>query len=187
MEKRSFQRFSRSTRPSFLIFSFSFSFHSSFLAGDIGQMKLPVGMKAVNFQQCNRITGTADSRMSDGHIYLICFEASRTRLLLPHFILLPLFAFPPSGAVDKIVLPEGMQSVNFSCCDGITGTAESGMSDVHIYLIRFGGQPHAFPHSSFSPFPSLRLSFRRRRRQARAPRRHAECVLPELQGHHRYG
>jgi hypothetical protein len=36
-------------------------------------MKLPVGMKAVNFQQCNRITGTADSRMSEVHIYLIRF------------------------------------------------------------------------------------------------------------------
>ena len=34
----------------------------------------------------------------------------------------------PSGAVDKIVLPEGMQSVNFAGCWGITGTAELGMS-----------------------------------------------------------
>ena len=29
------------------------------------------------------------------------------------------------GAVDKIVLPEGMKSVNFCECRGITGTAES--------------------------------------------------------------
>ena len=35
-----------------------------------------------------------------------------------------LFVFPPSGAVDKIVLPEGMKSVNFCECRGITGTAE---------------------------------------------------------------
>ena len=56
------------------------------------------------------------------------FASSRTRLLIPHFILFPLFAFPPSppsGAVDKIVLPEGMQEVNFYGCTGITGTAES--------------------------------------------------------------
>jgi hypothetical protein len=26
------------------------------------------------------------------------------------------------------------------------------MSDGHIYLIRFGGQPHFFPHSSLYPF-----------------------------------
>ena len=36
------------------------------------------------------------------------------------------------------------------------------MSEVHIYLIRFGGQPHVLPHSSlsffllFSPTSSLR-------------------------------
>ena len=64
--------------------------------------------------------------MSDVHIYLIGFEASRTRFLIPHFILFPLFAFPSAGAVDKIVLPEGMQSVNFQYCRGITGTAVLG-------------------------------------------------------------
>jgi hypothetical protein len=31
----------------------------------------------------------------------------------------------PQGAVDKIVLPEGMQEVNFYNCKGITGTADS--------------------------------------------------------------
>jgi hypothetical protein len=55
---------------------------------------------------------------------------SRTRFLIPHFILFPLFAFAPSGAVDKIVLPVGIQSVDFSWCDGITGTAGSRMSEV---------------------------------------------------------
>ena len=39
-------------------------------------------------------------------------------------ILFPLFAFPPAGAVDKIVLPEGMQKVNFYNCRGLTGTTE---------------------------------------------------------------
>jgi hypothetical protein len=62
--------------------------------------------------------------MNEVHIYLIRFEASRTRFLIPHFILLPLFDFPPSGAVDKIVLPEGMQHVNFEMCSRLTGTAE---------------------------------------------------------------
>ena len=32
---------------------------------------------------------------------------------------------PSAGEVDKIVLPEGMQSVNFSECEDLTGTAES--------------------------------------------------------------
>ena len=51
---------------------------------------------------------------------------SRTRFLLPHFILFPLFAFPFAGAVDKIVFPEGMQEVNFAYCNDLTGTAELG-------------------------------------------------------------
>ena len=51
--------------------------------------------------------------------------ASRTRFLLPHFILFPLFAFFSAGAVDKLVLPEGMQTVSFYQCTGITGTAEA--------------------------------------------------------------
>jgi hypothetical protein len=62
--------------------------------------------------------------MSDVHILFNSFEASRRRFLLPHFILFPLFAFPFAGAVDKIVLPEGMQSVNFQECFRLTGTAE---------------------------------------------------------------
>ena len=80
--------------------------------------------------------------------YLV--RLSRTGFLIPHFILFSLFAFPFAGAVDKIVLPEGMQTVDFSGCSGLTGTAELRMSDVHIYLIRFGGQPKYILRSSFS-------------------------------------
>ena len=40
--------------------------------------------------------------------------------------LFPLFAFPSAGAIDKVVLPDGMQSVDFSYCEGLTGTAELG-------------------------------------------------------------
>jgi hypothetical protein len=46
---------------SFLIFSFSFSFHSPFLAGDIGQMNLPVGMQSVDFSYCCGLEGKAES------------------------------------------------------------------------------------------------------------------------------
>ena len=54
-------------------------------------------------------------------------------LPIPHFILFPLFAFPSAGSVDKLVLPEGMQSLNFFQCQGLTGTAESrGMSDGQV-------------------------------------------------------
>ena len=56
--------------------------------------------------------------------YLIGFEANRTPFLLPHFMLFPVFAFPSAGAVDKIVLPAGMQSVDFGRCTGLTGTAD---------------------------------------------------------------
>ena len=38
--------------------------------------------------------------------------------------LFPLYAFPSEGAVDKIVFPEGMQTVNFYGCTGLTGKAE---------------------------------------------------------------
>jgi hypothetical protein len=78
---------------------------------------------------------------------------------LPHssFYLFPLFAFPSAGSVDKIVLPEGMQEVNFYGCNRLTGTAELGESEVHIYLMRFGGQPHALhiPHFLIFFFHSL--------------------------------
>ena len=87
-------------------------------------MNLPVGMKTVCFYDCKGITGTADIfRMSDVLVYLIRFEASRNRFLIPHFILFPRFAFPPEGDVGKIVLPEGMKSVDFYDCSGLTGTA----------------------------------------------------------------
>jgi hypothetical protein len=57
-----------------------------------------------------------------GTVTLIKYvAASRTRFLIPHFP----FPSPSAGEVDKIVLPEGMQEVNFSMCEGITGTAES--------------------------------------------------------------
>ena len=47
----------------------------------------------------------------------------------------PSIAFPSAGAVDKLVLPEGMQNVNVSLCYGLTGTAEShGMSEGHSSL-----------------------------------------------------
>jgi hypothetical protein len=52
------------------------------------------------------------------------WRLSRTRFLIPHFVIFPLFAFLPAGAVDKIVLPEGMLSVNFGWCSGLSGTAE---------------------------------------------------------------
>ena len=48
----------------------------------------------------------------------------RTRFLIPHIILSPLFALPSAGDVCKLVLPEGMQEVSFFECKGITGTAE---------------------------------------------------------------
>jgi hypothetical protein len=93
----------------------------------------------------------------------------------------------PQGAIDKVVLPEGMQSVTFAGCWGLTGTAELEGWDGHIYLIRFGGQPHTLPHSSLYSFSSLRLHFCRCSQQGRAPRRNAERDVRGLPGPHRYG
>ena len=49
---------SRSTSfiPHFLILLLPFSL----LAGDIGQLDLPVGMQSVNFRDCSGVTGTAE-------------------------------------------------------------------------------------------------------------------------------
>jgi hypothetical protein len=61
--------------------------------------------------------------MSEVHIYLIRFGGQPH--LFPHSSFYPfssLFTFPFTGAVDKIVLPEGMQEVNFSYCSNLTGT-----------------------------------------------------------------
>ena len=96
--------------------------------------------------------------MSEVYIYLIRFEAIRTRLLIPHFPF-PLFASPPSGAVDKLLLPDGMQSVDFRECKGLTGTADSRMSDGHIYSLLFGGQPQCVRHSSIYPYPLFAFPF----------------------------
>ena len=74
--------------------------------------------------------------------------------MFPHSSFYPFFALrllPSAGAVYKLLLPDGMQRVNFGGCYRLTGTAESRMSEVYIYLIRFGGQLHTFPHSSPSP------------------------------------
>jgi hypothetical protein len=70
-------------RPSFLIFSFSFS--SPFpSAGDVTQLRLPEGMQRVDFYNCQRLTGTAElGYMSEVHICLIRFYAVQPHAL-PH-------------------------------------------------------------------------------------------------------
>ena len=52
------------------------------------------------------------------------FGGQPPRLLFPHFILFPLFVLPSAGEVDKLVLPVGMQSVNFRDCVGLKGTTD---------------------------------------------------------------
>ena len=59
---------------------------------------------------------------------------SRARLLIPHptsplppFFLLPrLSMLYLAGDIAQLKLPEGMQTVNFKYCEGLTGTAELG-------------------------------------------------------------
>ena len=64
--------------------------------------------------------------MSEGRIYLIGFSGQLHDVL--HSSLFPFlhFAFPSAGAIDKIVFPVGMQSVDFQQCYDLTGTAELG-------------------------------------------------------------
>ena len=94
-------------------------------AGAVDKLVLPVDMQSVNFSSCLRLTGTAESGMSEVHIYLICFWwFSRHASSFLICIFPPLFAFPSAGAVDKLLFPDGMQHVSFNGCHGLTGTAD---------------------------------------------------------------
>ena len=67
--------------------------------------------------------------MSKGFIYLIRFGGR-----VPSFLILSSFPSLPSvGDVVQLRLPEGMQSVNFDGCFGITGTAELEMVDSYLF------------------------------------------------------
>ena len=63
--------------------------------------------------------------MSEIYIYLTRSGGPAARA--SSFLIFPsrLFALPSAGEVDKIVLPEGMKSVDFRGCSALTGTAES--------------------------------------------------------------
>jgi hypothetical protein len=63
---------------------------SSHPQGAVDKIVLPEGMQEVDFHNCLGLTGTAEIRMSDGHIYLMLLAVSRTRFLIPHLILLSL-------------------------------------------------------------------------------------------------
>ena len=116
--------------------------------------------------------------------------ASRTCFLIPHFLFFRLIAFPPAGAVDKLLLPEGMRDVNFENCYRLTGTLGVRTSDGHIYLIRLAASrtrfliPHFYPFCTFSSF---RLPFRRGHRPDEPPRGHAVRELQSVRAPHRYG
>ena len=69
--------------------------------------------------------------MSEGHtslnIILICFmRFSRNTSFIPHASLSSsLSILLLAGDITQMSLPVGMQSVDFSECEGLTGTAES--------------------------------------------------------------
>ena len=90
-------------------------------------------MQYVNFEECRGLTGTAESQgMSDGHILFNTFlRFSRTRFLLPHFILLLFFSFLMprrsilflAGDLAQLKLPVGMKNLILDGCD-LTGKAQ---------------------------------------------------------------
>ena len=87
-----------------------------------------------------------------------------------------------------MVLPEGMQTVDFSDCWRITGTAELGMSKVHTFLIGLEASRTRFLIPHFLIFLLLPFSLSRRGYRADEPSRgHAVRELSVLHGHHRYG
>ena len=132
---------------SFLTFSFSplSSFllprrSMLFLAGDLAQWQLPVGMKDLHLfdteakgkAQLLRVTVR---RKHNPEHYLNRFLRCRSTSFIPYFLLpsvhpsfftllLPSFYKTFPGDITQINLPVGMQSVNFRCT-GLTGKAAS--------------------------------------------------------------
>ena len=106
---------------SFLVLSYFLSL-PSLPAGDIGKIVFPEGMQTVNFNSCTGLTGTAEG--CEVHILRLYVFAIQPQHVLPSSLYL--FAFSSAGAVDKLVLPVGMQEVNFVWCKDLTGTAELG-------------------------------------------------------------
>jgi hypothetical protein len=152
-------------------------------------------MQTVNFGGCRSITGTADLGGSEVHIYLIRLAASLTRssfLTIPsspfHLssFLLPRRAILLAGDLTQWHLPVGMKDLNLRLTR-VTGKATSQrLSEGHFtdFLIWFKAANRTrilIPHFIHS------LSFRRRGRQDRAPRGHAERELRVLHVAHRYG
>ena len=99
---------------------------SPFSVGDIAKLWLPVGMKELNLSGCREVTGkTGGSTL----IYYFSFVGQPQHVLHSSFSLSSFLTLLPSsatGAVDKIVFPGGMQSVDFSWCKGLTGTVDLG-------------------------------------------------------------
>jgi hypothetical protein len=69
---------------------YPFSSFALLSAGEVDKIVLPEGMQSVNFQRCERLTGTAE--LEEEVIFSsYVLAASRTHFLLPHFILPPVF------------------------------------------------------------------------------------------------
>jgi hypothetical protein len=111
---------------------------------DVAKLRLPEGMKKMNFKGCREFAGENSALhnyfgCTSSLLYrsnqLLCINLaqkcfSRTRFLIlhsslyPFCILFPLFAFRFAGDIAQMNLPEGMQSVNFRRCAHLTGTAD---------------------------------------------------------------
>ena len=83
-------------------------------------------MQSVNFKSCYSLTGMAELG-DEVPIYLIRFGGQPQNV--PHFSFSHFFFFHSpflAGDIGQMNLPEGMQTVDFMCCSGLTGTAELG-------------------------------------------------------------
>ena len=123
------------------------------------------------------------TRRGPTQVNQICFGGSFTNLILIHHI-----ASPLAGAVDKLVLPEGMQEVNFYYCMCLTGMSEGPLpwsllkSMVYTESRRTSFIPH-FLNTFLLPFFLSRRGY-----WADEPSRgHEDRELLPLRGHHRYG
>jgi histone H2A len=101
------------------------------LTADIAQLHFPVGMKKLYLYNCQSLTGKSASTAVVSSFFLrlsrACFH------IIPHFILHPPSPFLLNhlsilflaGNIGQLNLPVGMQSVDFTYCTSLTGTAES--------------------------------------------------------------
>ena len=86
-------------------------------------------MKELNLSGCREVTGKTGGSTTNLLLFILRPDAhAYSFLTLPFFLCFFLspssMPIPSTGNIAHLNLPEGMESVNFCSCKGLTGTAE---------------------------------------------------------------